>query len=138
MKLYGIDEDISFSDEYYDKMGGLPKSRKIGIGDYYRYRLVNKYLSGKSVLDVGSYYGDFLQFAKKNGYEIHGTEINEKRVNIANGNLGGEYVKIDFHNGKLSKFNDSSIDTVICMEVIEHTGDDKLAVKELLRVAKKG
>ncbi|WP_128694449.1 class I SAM-dependent methyltransferase [Methanoculleus taiwanensis] len=135
-KLGKVD-NINISNEFYENLGDLPKQKRLSQLDQYRYKYVSAYLCGESVLDVGAYYGDFLKLGQKMGYEIKGTEINDLRVSIANENLGGNYVRKDFLHGKLSSFSDSSVDTVVCMEVLEHLEDDKFGLSELFRVAKR-
>jgi SAM-dependent methyltransferase len=105
--------------------------------DFYRYKLIYKQLCPGSVLDIGAYYTDFLQIARKNGRQIFGTEVNQGRREFSNSILGENLVVVDFQNGRLRTFQDSSIDNVVCMEVIEHIVDDKVAVSELCRVARK-
>ncbi|MFZ5573399.1 MAG: class I SAM-dependent methyltransferase [Thermodesulfobacteriota bacterium] len=94
-------------------------------------------LASGSVLDVGAYYGDFLKMAAKNGREISGTEINQKRVDLANSILAKNCVRLDFRNGKLSSFQEDDVDNTVCTEVIEHVPDDRSALKELCRVTRK-
>lgn len=120
--------------EQYFKNLGYPRA-VISNLDRYRYKVISKFLIGRSVLDVGAYYGDFLKNIK-NKYEVYGTDINDIRVELANQNIGSKSVVIDFKDGKLREFKDESIDTVVCMEVIEHVYDDIEAIRELMRVAK--
>ncbi len=106
--------------------------------DYMRFKYISKFLIGKSILDVGAFNGEFLTLCRSLGWtDIHGTEINDRNAKVANEYLGLNIVKKDFLHGKLSNFSDSSIDTVVCMEVLEHLEDDIEGFHELLRVAKK-
>jgi ubiquinone/menaquinone biosynthesis C-methylase UbiE len=122
-----------YPEQYFQNLG-YPRAF-IGNLDMYRYKLISRFIIGRSVLDVGAYYGDFLKMIKGK-YEVYGTDINDTRVELVKKNVGVETVFKDFKDGKLHKFNDKSIDTVICMEVIEHVYNDIEAIKELIRVAK--
>jgi len=59
------------------------------------------------------------------------------RMRLANGRIGARVVRIGFRHGELSDFRDDSVDTVVCMEVLEHVDDLKTAVDEILRVARR-
>lgn len=103
--------------------------------DRYRYKITSKFLLGRSVLDVGAYYGDFLKMVKSK-YKVYGTDINKERADLVNNNIGSKAAVIDFKDGKLNRFKKNSVDTITCMEVIEHVYDDIEAMKELIRVAR--
>ncbi|HDQ45434.1 MAG TPA: class I SAM-dependent methyltransferase [bacterium] len=92
-----------------------------------------------SVLDVGTFYGDFLKSVLDADPDrvVFGTEINRTRRDLSNGRIGRRAVRIDFRNGALETFEDRSVDNVVCLEVIEHLPDDGFAVRELCRVARK-
>ena len=120
--------------EIYFKNLSFPRAVIKNI-DRYRYKIISKFLLGKSVLDVGAYYGDFLKMIK-NKFKVYGTDINNERVDLANNNIGKKVVVVNFKDGKLHKFKENSIDTITCMEVIEHVYDDIEAMKELIRVAR--
>ncbi|MCF7824327.1 MAG: class I SAM-dependent methyltransferase [Candidatus Marinimicrobia bacterium] len=105
--------------------------------DAYRFNLCYHQVGEGSILDVGAYLGDFLKLAQNDKREIFGTEINEKRVNLVNSVLEADVVKLDFRNGNLCQFEDSSVDNVVCMETVEHVIDDRHAISELCRVARK-
>lgn len=105
--------------------------------DFYRFKIVKKHLIGNSVLDVGTYRGDFLRMIADK-YEIAGLDINEERVNIVNNFFKKKvaYVgNLDLDEHLI--FANNSFDTVTCLEVIEHLPDLKKAVTELLRISKK-
>lgn len=125
------------SDEYFEMLGAPKPGHTFGLIDRYRFNAMYERLSFGSVLDVGAYFGDFLKLARKGGHTVFGTEVNAERVEGANFSLGEDVVRFDFRNGLLRSFDDKSIDNVVCMEVIEHVPDDKLAISELCRVAKK-
>ena len=127
------------SDKYFEKLGKPRPAHAFNIIDYYRFKLAYNFLLPGSVLDVGAYFGDFLQIVRKNNptRKIYGNDINKERVDLCNKNLGENVVRLDFRNGILSSFNESSVDNVVCTEVIEHIPNDKLAISELCRVARK-
>jgi len=123
-----------FSEEFFNN-AGAPRAT-YGKIEYYRFDIAKLFLKGNSVLDVGALYGDFLKLLKDK-YTIKGTEINTERVNICNKNIGKEICVIDFRDGTLSTFRDKSVDTIVCLEVLEHIVDPQEGLNELLRVARK-
>jgi len=123
-----------FSEEFF-KNAGTPRAT-YGKIEYYRFDIAKLFVKGNSVLDVGAVYGDFLKLLKDK-YTIKGTEINTERANICNENIGKKICVIDFKDGTLSTFGDKSVDTVVCLEVLEHIVDPQEGLNELLRVARK-
>lgn len=117
-----------FSDNFYQNLGPL-KAELINpkLIDRARFYLASKFIVGDSLLELGTYWGDFLKIARKKVQKIYGTEINDARRDDANKMLGEDVVGTDFRHGKLSAFETNSIDTVVCMEVLEHTDDIDLA-----------
>lgn len=130
--------DFRFDDSFYENTGDL-KAELInpGLADRARFYLASKFIVGDSLLDIGTYYGDFLKIARKKIRHIYGTEINPQRRDSANKMLGEDVVRIDFRHGRLRTFETDSIDTVVCMEVLEHTDDIDFAASEIIRVARK-
>lgn len=103
------------------------------LGTYYRARLLN-YLNitahGNNVLDVGSYDGYWLSTQKaKNKYALD-LDIDEKHEGI-------HYVR---HTALDIPFRDNTFDQVFAYDVLEHIekGKEKIFIKELIRVCKKG
>lgn len=125
-----------FPDEFYESLGEPKPGHPCGLLEAYRFQLVLEQLVPGNVLDVGAYYGDFLKLAHDAGHEIKGVEINMARVKLANSILGNDVVVLDSRNGSLASFGDNDFDNVVCMEVIEHQPDDRLALAELCRVAR--
>jgi len=103
--------------------------------DFYRFKRVRQHIYGNSVLDVGCGRADFLKLIKPN-YKIAGIEINRKRVEYCNKILGKNVVIIGNLEEKIN-LEDSSYDTIICMEVLEHLVNPKEALKELTRISRK-
>ncbi len=121
---------------YYDNMGA-PLSPPTSFLDQWRLRRVAREVAGESVLEVGCYRGDFLRLLKAT-HEIRGTDVNEATRQAAIEFIGaGDVVAVDFRNGWLRTFADASVDTVVCMEVLEHLADDRRGLSELLRVARR-
>ena len=124
-------------DAYFDALGEPKPGGAFNVVDDYRFDMAIRHLLSGSVLDVGVYFGDFLKRARDQSREISGTEINQKRVDLANKLLGENVVRLDFRNGRLTSFDDRTFDNVVCTEVLEHVPDQQNAVSELCRVAKR-
>jgi ubiquinone/menaquinone biosynthesis C-methylase UbiE len=125
------------SDEYFEALGRPKPGKPFDLLDVYRFHLAYRQFSPGSVLDVGVYFGDFLKLACRDNREVFGTEVNIARKNFANSILGENIIVVDFRNGRLTQFQDDSVDNVVAMEVVEHIPDDQLAISELCRVARK-
>lgn len=96
-----------------------------------------KYI-GKSVLDIGSGDGTFLNYIIKNNPNIKnsiGIDISKEAVDIAN----KKYCHLKFQQSSIEKlkFKDNSFDTVFAIEVLEHLLDIDKNLCEINRVLEK-
>jgi 2-polyprenyl-3-methyl-5-hydroxy-6-metoxy-1,4-benzoquinol methylase len=87
------------------------------------------------VLDAGCGSGRTLQELADYGSEVHGIELQPEAVEVARSRGQGE-VRI----GRLEElpYQDAWFDLVTCLDVVEHTPDDRVALRELRRVCKPG
>jgi SAM-dependent methyltransferase len=87
-----------------------------------------------SVLDAGCGSGRTLDELRRYG-ETHGLELNP--LGVAAARSRGHH---DVREGPLEAipFEDSSFDLVTCLDVIEHTDDDVVSLRELRRVTRPG
>ena len=117
-------------DKYKDYSNYLQKRRKLSF--FYRnqilYPSLNKYLEGKT-LDVGCGIGDFLSF-KKNSV---GVDINPELVEFCRGKgLEAKIMKVNS-----IPFQNSTFESVILDNVLEHISEPKPIINEIKRVLKK-
>lgn len=127
----------SLSDAYFEALGEPRPGAQFSLLDDYRFDVAARWLLPGSVLDVGVYFGDFLKRVRQFSTQIAGTEINQRRVDLANRLIGEGVVKLDFQNGKLRNFEDTAFDNVVCTEVLEHVPDHLSALSEICRVARR-
>jgi hypothetical protein len=82
----------------------------------------------KNILEIGEYWGEY-KGAKKlyPGFNIKSADIDEK--------LKPDYC-IDIT--KKTEFDEGFFDSIICLEVLEHTRNPFLAVAEISRILKQG
>lgn len=87
------------------------------------------------VLDVGFGNGSFLAFAKRNEWDVTGTEVNAELVETARSN--GFNVEL---TDNLSIFPDSFFDLIVAFDVLEHIPQDLLPIfiADAKRLLKKG
>lgn len=132
-----IPEDFRYDDSYYEALG-LPRGI-LTLENKLRFIHVSKWIAGDSLLDVGAYYGDFIKFAQQEHKlkSVYGTEVCDQRIKLANEMIGNHVVRMGFRRGGLDSFEENSVDTITCMEVLEHVDDLDRAIGELLRVARK-
>lgn len=103
--------------------------------------LKNKYQTGEKILDVGCGNGRNLKWFYKAGFEIHGTDINQIRLQDCS-NL---YPKQKEHfieaNLELMPYQSNNFDHIICIAVLHFAKDLEHYLKmfnELLRILKPG
>lgn len=80
-----------------------------------------KDINGKNVLDIGCGHGWFELYAMSKGIEkITGIEITEKDLSTAKKHIIDNRVSFKVGSAIKLPFEDSSFDTVVCIEVLEH------------------
>jgi ubiquinone/menaquinone biosynthesis C-methylase UbiE len=86
------------------------------------------------VLDAGCGSGRTMQELVEFG-PVSGIELNEDAASLARSRGFGE-VSV----GRLEElpWSEASFDLITCLDVIEHTSDDRVALAELLRVCRPG
>jgi SAM-dependent methyltransferase len=90
--------------------------------------------AGARILDAGCGSGRTLEELREYG-EVSGIELSPEAAEIARGR--GEY---DVRVGRLEElpWEAGTFDLISCLDVIEHTPDDRLTLRELRRVCKPG
>src|SRR5688572_10012056 len=92
---------------------------------------------GERVLEVGCGTGsDLVQFAKHGAF-AHGIDVTQKHLELALQRLGGAG-EVRFGDATAIPYPDASFDYVYSHGVIHHIDRPDLAVKEILRVLKRG
>jgi SAM-dependent methyltransferase len=91
--------------------------------------------AGARVLDAGCGSGRTLQELTDYGTEVYGLELDPGAADAARSRGHGE-VRI----GRLEElpYDDDRFDLITCLDVVEHTPDDRVALRELRRVCKPG
>jgi methionine biosynthesis protein MetW len=120
---------------YYEHESFGPPKWSISYLDIYRYKVISRYIFGKSVIDVGCGNAVFLKLLQHK-YNISGIEVNKKRVTYCNNILGKDIVI----QGNLEyglPLEDNSYDTVVAMEILEHMDNPSQALRELTRISRK-
>ncbi|MBU0952732.1 MAG: class I SAM-dependent methyltransferase, partial [Elusimicrobia bacterium] len=85
------------------------------------------------ILDVGCGPGEFLSFAKKDGWETFGTEISAFAAAHAAKKFGLNVFTGDLRE---AKFPDNNFDVVTIWHVLEHMPDPSAVLKEINRIIK--
>jgi SAM-dependent methyltransferase len=90
--------------------------------------------AGAQVLDAGCVSGRTLEELEPYG-EVRGIELDESAAEVARNRGHGEVLI-----GRLEElpYEDGTFDLITCLDVIEHTPDDLVTLRELRRVCKPG
>jgi SAM-dependent methyltransferase len=90
--------------------------------------------AGAEVLDAGCGSGRTMEDLRRYG-SVRGLELNEDAAELARSRGVGE---VEIGRVEELPWPDESFDLITCLDVIEHTADDGIALRELLRVRKPG
>lgn len=124
----------SISDVWSSKINNAETNKRLSI--IFEKLLSRKDLKGKKFLEVGCGLGYFSNSANKLGAKVTGVDIGPSLVKI-NKKLTP---KGQFRVASASNlpFKDRSFDVLLSTEVIEHVDNQQKALKEMIRVLKKG
>lgn len=93
---------------------------------------------GQRVLDIGSGVGTFINYFLHSAELVIGTDIFQNQVNIMKENFKqNKNVKIELfslNEDCVDKFKQYDINTITCINVLEHIKDDKLALQNMKRM----
>ena len=132
----------NYSNDYFIFLGAIKKRtlRLVEIIQNYGLRRRSKFVLKKKkvgrLLDVGCSVGYFLNEMKKNhGWQVSGIEPVEMVARIAR-----EWYGIEVFTGTLvdAKFVDDSWDVITLFDVLEHTTNPSLHLREIFRILKPG
>ncbi len=90
--------------------------------------------AGNSILDVGCGPGLYLERLASLGYKVAGVDGNSIFVQEAL-KFTDQVYQVDLDNQGLSQFPDTSFDTVLMLDILEHVADDKKLLSDAARVA---
>lgn len=89
-----------------------------------------------NLLEIGFKNGYFLENARKEGFNVHGTEISEQYFNETKKCFPEINIALE-KNNKIP-YEDNSMDFVVSFQVLEHVSSLNELIKEIYRVLKPG
>jgi len=126
-----------------DLFGHLARVHKYGKTDF-RWRnlrrLAKKYVVGKSILDAGCGTGHVTFELLDDGYDVTAIDSSPELVDFVQKMIEVVSYKADLRVLDLTNaevLGKNRFDTTLCLDVLEHIADDRLAMKNLYYVSKK-
>lgn len=129
-----INTNIKVDIMRYFKITGYRK--QFGIFDKRIAEILDKkYLKNKTVLEIGCGYGNLLQAFQELGYRVIGIDIDNDAEKIC------KEKKLEFHKCDVDKdklpFYNNSIESIICIHLMEHLRNVPRFLEECYRILKK-
>lgn len=99
-----------------------------------RLKIINKYTSPKSLLDVGCGYGHFLASAREQGYKVMGFDISREAIQKLKNqfNIEGRVGNVD------SDLPQSKFSIITSWDVVEHFPHPLTSLKSLNKIQNRG
>jgi 2-polyprenyl-6-hydroxyphenyl methylase / 3-demethylubiquinone-9 3-methyltransferase len=107
---------------------------------YFKRKLQQLHLPGKTVLDVGCGGGFLAEEFAWDGYAVTGIDPAARSLEAARKHAVDNNLEIDYRAGKgeALPFSNGSFDIVACCDVLEHVDDFILVINEVARTLKAG
>ncbi len=90
--------------------------------------------TNQQVLDIACGTGGWLLTCQQHGAQSYGIDISEKAIGFCKKIMSADHFHVA--DAEQLPFADSSFDLITCLGSLEHFRDQKVAIKEILRVAK--
>lgn len=113
----------------YDENYFLHRDRNI---DKSEWRDIEKYIIGRTVLEVGCGTGQLVEYLTSRGFVAEGCDISEYAVSKAR-ERGLNVINC---NAEKLPYSSNSFDTVVSQHLLEHCPSDVDALLEMIRVAR--
>ena len=100
-----------------------------------RLKSIETMVNRGSILDVGCGEGLFLELAKQNGWQVHGTDVSAYATEFASKRLGQNVFCGEIWD---AEFNEQGFDVITLWHVLEHTTSPMRTLQEVRKVLKPG
>ncbi|MFA6572159.1 MAG: class I SAM-dependent methyltransferase, partial [Bacteroidota bacterium] len=91
-----------------------------------------------NVLDFGAGTGNLTRIFSTKGYKVTACDVSQKSLDILRNNLPTSNITTTLYNGTKLPFIDNTFDITATYSVLHHIPDYLSAVKEMIRVTKRG
>ncbi len=107
---------------------------------YFKRKLQQLHLPGKTLLDVGCGGGFLAEEFARDGFAVTGVDPATNSLEAARQHASDHNLTIDYQEGKgeALPFPDASFDIIACCDVLEHVDDLSLVISEVARTLKPG
>ena len=130
-RYYASEKYISHSGEKKSLLGKVYLSvRKYTHSK--KFKLINRFTKGNSILDIGCATGEFLKYCEDKGMTVSGIEPNPKARNFA----VSQYRLAVSDEPEIGRMKTGSFDVITMWHVLEHVPDLNHRMKELNRLLK--
>lgn len=103
-------------------------------------RLVKKWVIGTNILDAGCGTGHMTLELLKEGHDVTAVDNSQNLINFTNElidkeGFNADVIRLDLTESEV--LGRDRFDTIICLDVLEHISDDRLALRNLHRILAK-
>jgi len=122
-----------YQNDWFDPRSEIISNRKTYILDYIFEKIEKIHNKKGKLLDVGSFAGKLLLYAKDNGYDPSGVEVNPKLAKFTKQELGFET-----YNQELQTLNlpEQEFNIITIIDVLEHLVSPRIVLEKLFYTLK--
>lgn len=132
--FYNSEANEIYNEAKFYSENATEQDDKINFGNL---KMINQFRGGVKgkLLEIGSARGYFLQAAQKDGYDVHGVELNKKNWEYSHEHISKNILNVDLFEAQIP---DETFDVIYMRDVIEHIPNPRAFLAECFRIAKPG